>query len=90
MGFLPQITTSCLRALSKQVAGAGGRWKQGAVAGCRCRVLVRAVVLGELAARVVETRCRCWVLAVRMVETAGAGAAVARRARCWCPLLTVK
>ena len=37
-------------------------------------MLVRAVVLGELAARVVETRCRCWVLAVRMVETAGAGA----------------
>ena len=42
---------SCLRALSRQVAGAGGRWKQGAGAGCRCRALVRAVVLNELAAR---------------------------------------
>ena len=40
-----QITMSSLRALSRQVAGAGGRWKQGAGAGCRCRVLVRAVVL---------------------------------------------
>ena len=45
MELLLQITMSCLRALSRQVAGAGGRWKQGAGAGCRCRALVRAVVL---------------------------------------------
>ena len=29
MEVLLQITMSCLRALSRQVAGAGGRWKQG-------------------------------------------------------------
>ena len=45
MGLLLQITMSCLGALSRQVAGAGGWWKQGAGAGRRCRALVRAVVL---------------------------------------------
>ena len=47
MGFLLQITMSCLCALSRQGAHSGC----GARAGC-C----------ELAVRVVETGCRCWVL----------------------------
>ena len=45
MGFLLQITLSCPRALSRQVAGAGCRWW------CWCC---------ELALHVVETGCWCW------------------------------
>ena len=83
--FLLQITMSCLRALSRQVAGAGGRWKQGAGAGRRCRGGDTVPVLGagsahgrdsgrrrrccELAVCAVETGRRCWALAARVVET---------------------
>ena len=70
MGFLLQISMSCLRALLRQVAGAGGRWKQGAGAGCRCRVLVRAVVL-VLGAGAVSWQSAWW----RLGAVLGAGCA---------------
>ena len=52
MGFLLQITMSCLRALLRQVAGAGAGsvswlrawWRQGA--GAECRALAACVVEG--------------------------------------------
>ena len=78
MGFLLQLTMSCLRALSTHVAGVGALswlctwWRRVTVPGAGCAWWRQGAGAGAVSWLCARWRqgagCRCWVLAVRLVE----------------------